>query len=122
VTATAAGHHFVEEGGRCRLGPTFVAVNIGTAVIGTDKAAQRVRAHHFYFAAAVGKLPGDHGVRQHAAARTDGTYPLRLLTVVSEAERYVAKRGRVTLDVDRHQGRFHAALRGGGRLVGAWTC
>ena len=120
---------FEAHDGRCQLGPTYIVVNVGTAVIGNDPAAQRVRTRHFYFAAAVGKLPGDRGQSAHRAARADGTYSLRLLTLVDAGKRYVVKRGNVTLSGERRQGRFRGVLRGGpglagdGRqIIGTWTC
>jgi len=119
VSARARGHRIHGSGGRCKIGPTYVVVNVGSIVLGRGQAARRLRAKHFYFVASVGRLPGD---RRHAPARRDGRYNLRLLALVDHGRTYVAQRGRVLLTTSRTRGRFAAALTHGGRITGAWIC
>jgi hypothetical protein len=107
------------RGGRCQIRRTYVAVNVGTVVLGDTDAARRLRRHRQYLAVFVGRLPG---ARHHAAAAADGSYPLTFLTVVDRGHRYVVKRGQAVLSAGRSQGRFTAELRGGGRARGNWVC
>lgn len=119
VTARARGHRLHGAGGRCKIRPTYVVVNVGSIVLGRGAAARRVRQTRFYFVASVGRLPGD---RRHSPARRDGSYNLRLLAAVEHGRSYVARSGRVVLTTGRTRGRFTAALTHGGRIAGTWVC
>lgn len=105
--------------GRCQLGATYVSVNIGSVVIGRGSTARRLQARRFYFAASVGRLPGD---RRHTPARRDGRYRLRILVILDHGHEYAARRGFVALSGGRTHGRFAARLVHGGRARGIWTC
>jgi hypothetical protein len=118
------GRALTVRSGRCVLAHDYVAVHIGTVVLGKSHRARVARRKLTYFVALVGKLPGDRS-RNARPARRDGRAGITALNAANHGPIIGADltpRRTLVLSKQRTVGRFNVPLRGKGRIRGYWDC
>lgn len=104
----------IAGGGSCERGAAYVAVNIGTVVLGAT-----TRSKPEYFGLVVGKAPMVGGT----PARTDGTYVAKALTANHAGKGYAILGATVMLQGNRTRGTFSGTTFGSGtRITGSFSC
>jgi hypothetical protein len=102
--------------GSCERGSTYLAVNVGTVVLGKSS-----KPNPDYFGMDVGKFPGS----TNPPASKDGTYTGGVLAILHGAKPPLvdARKLKVTLSGGRTKGTFTApVLFGSGTLTGSFSC
>lgn len=114
ATVTVGGKTFTIAGGQCERGPAYVAVNIGTVVLGTT-----TKKKPDYFGVVVGKAPIVGGT----PATKDGTYTPQALAAVHAGRSYALVGAKMTLKGNRTKGTFTGSAFGsGGKVTGSFSC
>lgn len=114
ATVHYAGKTFVFSGGDCQKTSTYVAVNIGTVVLGTTS-----KPKPNYFGLDVGRLPGSTG----KPAAKDGSYPAVALGLDYGGKGYLATGVTVVLSGNRTHGTLSgSALGPSGNVTGTFSC
>jgi hypothetical protein len=114
ATIVVGGKTFRIGGGTCQRGAAYVAVNIGTVVLGTTS-----KPKPEYFGLVVGKAPMVGGT----PARTDGTYAAQALTANHAGAGYAVLGSTVRLQGNRTRGTFSGTTFGKGlRITGSFSC
>jgi hypothetical protein len=124
VRFVARGRTVVASGGTCVRTANYVALHVGTVVLGTSRAAKRERRRLVYFDAVVGRPPGDSSGK-FTPAHGDGKATLAALIITDHGRVLIAalsKRPTATLLRGRSTATFNVPLRGPGRVRGSWTC
>jgi hypothetical protein len=102
------------SGGTCERGAAYVAVNVGTVVLGTT-----TKEKPDYFGLVVGKTPVSGGT----PARSDGTYTPQALTANHAGRGYAILSATVQLKGNRTRGTFSGTSYGSsGRVTGSFNC
>jgi hypothetical protein len=113
ATVRLGGKTFTFSGGDCERTSDYLAVNIGTVLLGT--AAHKPD----YFGLDVGRILGTG-----TPARRDGTYKGSALAVDYGGKGYAVRADQisVTLSGNRSKGTFTASLLLGGNVSGSFSC
>ncbi len=112
VVLNLGGKKVALRGGQCTRTSSYVAVNIGTVVLGTsNKPAPN------YFGIDVGKTPGGGSPAPH-----DGTYKAFALSFAVGGKLYSSLSATATLKNGRTRGTFSGKLLAGGSASGAFKC
>jgi hypothetical protein len=124
VRFIARGRTVVASGGTCIRTANYVALHVGTVVLGTSRASKRERRRLVYFDAVVGRPPGDSSGKA-TPAHGDGRATLAALIITDHGRVLVAdlsKNPTATLRRGRSTAAFNVPLRGPGRVRGSWSC
>ena len=114
ATVVFGGKTIGFSGGVCERGPAYVAVNIGTVVLGQTK-----KRKPEYFGLIVGKAPIIGGT----PASRDGTYKAQAVTFAHAGKGVAVFSGMVTLAGGRKRGTFTGKTFGDNKPVkGTFTC
>lgn len=112
VVRTGGKTHRIAVGGECERGRMYLAVNVGTVVLG-----RTTRPKPTYFGLSVGRTP----LGGTPAAR-DGTYANPALSFTVGGRSFAVLRATVTLGGGRTRGTFRGTVLGGGPVTGSFTC
>lgn len=114
ATVHYGGKTFVFSGGECEKTSKYIAVNIGTVVLGTTS-----KPKPNYFGLDVGQLPGSTG----KAAAKDGSYPAVAFALDFGGKGYLAAGVTVVLGGNRTHGTLTgSALGSSGKVTGTFSC
>jgi len=114
ATLVVGGKTIRFSGGTCERGAAYVAVNIGTVVLGTT-----TKQKPDYFGLVVGKAPLIGGT----PARADGTYKPQVLTANHAGKGYAILHSTLQLQGGRTHGSFSGTPYGSSATVtGTFSC
>jgi hypothetical protein len=114
ATVKAGGKTLSFTNGQCQIKPQSLTVNIGSAILGSQKPAKP------YFGFDVGKVGG--ATFGGKAATADGTYSNLSVAFNANGTRYLVLRATVTLKNNRKAGTFSGSLLTGGAASGSFSC
>ena len=114
ATLVVGGKTIRFSDGACERGAAYVAVNVGTVVLGTTS-----KRKPDYFGVVVGKAPMIGGT----PAKTDGTYVSQALTAEHAGKGYAIMSTTVQLKGNRTRGTFSGTVFGSsGKVTGSFSC
>jgi len=114
ATVVVGGKTLHFSGGTCERGAAYVAVNIGTVVLGTT-----TRQKPDYFGLVVGKAPLIGGT----PAKSDGTYKPQVLTANHAGKGYAILHSTLQLQANRTRGTFSGTPYGStSKVTGTFSC
>jgi hypothetical protein len=114
ATMVVGGKTIRFSGGTCERGAAYVAVNIGTVVLGTT-----TKQKPDYFGLVVGKAPMIGGT----PAKTDGTYKPQVLTANHAGKGYAILHSTLQLQGNRTRGTFSGTPYGStSEVTGTFSC